>query len=87
MTRILLYGRESMFNNLKLGTKITLITTAVVFVVMSCLVFIVSFQVQSILQAESHKLLQNTSTRAINRLDYIPTQFYCVGNGTACCGF
>ena len=57
MTRILLYGRESMFNNLKLGTKITLITTAVVFVVMSCLVFIVSFQVQSILQAESHKLL------------------------------
>lgn len=71
MTRILLYGRESMFNNLKLGTKITLITTAVVFVVMSCLVFIVSFQVQSILQAESHKLLQNTSTRAINRLDTI----------------
>ncbi|CAM3509428.1 methyl-accepting chemotaxis protein [Helicobacter ganmani] len=58
-----------MFKSLRLGTKITLITSFIVLLVMGTLTFVISYESAKVLQSEAHKLLVSANSRAINRLE------------------
>ncbi|WP_297811259.1 methyl-accepting chemotaxis protein [uncultured Helicobacter sp.] len=65
-----------MFGNLRLGTKITLITSSIVLLVMGILTFVISCQTARVLQEEAHKLLVSANSRAINRLEGVMQQSF-----------
>ena len=58
-----------MFSRFRLGTKITIVVSLIVFFVMLTLTFVVSYQVSTILERESYKLLTAANLRSINKLE------------------
>lgn len=65
-----------MFKTLRIGTKITFITSAIVLLVMGFLTFVISFTTAQTLQEEAHKLLVSANSRAINRLEGVIQQSF-----------
>lgn len=65
-----------MFKTLRIGTKITFITSAIVLLVMGVLTFVISFTTAQTLQEEAHKLLVSANSRAINRLEGVIQQSF-----------
>ncbi len=61
---------------LRLGTKITIITGITVFFVMGFLTFIISQETAQVLRNEAHKLLVSANARAINRLEGVIQQSF-----------
>ncbi|CAM2983307.1 hypothetical protein [Helicobacter burdigaliensis] len=63
---------------LRLGTKLTIVVSLVVLIIMSILTVLVSLKTSSVLQNEAHKLLQTESVRLANRVQGAISQSFAV---------
>ncbi|MBD5168177.1 MAG: methyl-accepting chemotaxis protein [Helicobacter sp.] len=65
-----------MFRRLKLGTKITIVVSAIVLFVMLILTFVVNHQVSSILEREAYKLLVAANLRSMNKIEVATSEAF-----------